>query len=470
MKLFFTLLIAVFWLGSTAQAYELPDLGEHSATILSPKEAKQLEKEFMKEVYSRLSILDDTIINNYIQNLGDKLAAHATTKNRKFHFFVVRDKSINAFAGPGGNIGIYSGTFIATHSESELAAVLAHEIAHVTQHHIERLIERAKNAQITAIAGMLAATIIGITAGGSGNMATGAAMASMGGMGQHMINFTKDKEIEADNISMKILYDSGFDPASAPNFFERIQRITHNYHNSAPTFLSTHPATNDRIAESKNRANLYPKKTTNSQDTYNLLHARMRFLTFRSPSNAVRYFQKQLASKQHNNSKALHYGYTLALYKNRQLTQATKIITTLQKKYPGEVLLQLAAAQIAEANKQPQKAINILKQVLTNHPDYYPLFIQYGQTLITAKHSQEARDFLKSKIIKYSDNADLYLLLARAYAQNNQKTEAYQAKAKAYEIGGHNQHAIVLLQQALKAPKLSTIEQSIIRAKIKRLN
>ena len=434
-----------------------------SAYGLSPKEEKQMGKEFMQAVRSHLEILDDNIINDYIQNLGDKLAANSNAENKKFNFFIVLNPAINAFAGPDANVGIYSGIFLATRSESELAAVMAHEIAHVSQHHMEHLIERAKNTQITATAGALAALLIGIAAGTS-NIGTGAAMASMGGAHQHLINFTRDKEIEADHIGMQTLYNSGFNPEAMPSFFERVQRLTYDYNNNQiPTFFLTHPATTDRIAESKDRANQYQKKQTRDQNTYNLLHARLKVLTLRHPTDAIRYFKHQ------NETVATQYGYALALYENQQLGQATSIINNLQKKYPNEVLFQMAAAQLAAANKQPDNAINILKTALSSYPDYYPLFIQYGQTLIDAKHPQEARDFLKSKIIQYSNNSDLSWLLADAYAQNNQKADAYQAKARSYEIEGYYRQAGVLLQQALKVPKLSSTEKAIIHAKIERL-
>lgn len=459
----------IYWIGSAAYAYELPDMGEHSATILTKKEEKQLGKEFMQAVRSSLTILDDSIINDYIQNLGDKLVANSNAKNKKFNFFVVLNPSINAFAGFDAYVGIYSGTIIATRSESELAGVLAHEVAHVTQHHMQHLIERAKNTQMTAAAGALAAVLVGVAAGAN-DVATGAAMASMGGAAQHLLSFTKEKEIEADHIGMKTLYNSGFDPEAMPNFFERVQHLTYDYgNNQVPTFFLTHPATTDRIAESKDRANQYPKKQIKNQNTYYLLQARMQVLTLHNPITSVRYFQKQLTTKRQDETGATQYGYALALHKNQQLAQATTIINDLQKKYPNEVLFQMAAAEIVQANKQTDAAINILKTALSAHPNYYPLFIQYSQTLIARERSQEACDFLKSKIIQYSDDADLYWLLAEALAQNNQKTDAYQAKARSYEISGYYRQAGVLLQQALKAPKLSSTEQSIIRAKITRL-
>lgn len=446
--------LLIIILSITAQAYELPDLGERSATILAPQEEKKLGKEFMQKVRASLPMVDDVIINDYIQNLGKKLTKGS---KKSFNFFVVKDAGINAFAGPDANIGIYSGTIVATQSESELAAVLAHEIAHVTQHHLEYLIERAKNAQLTAAAGTITALIISIVGGNSAkNVAGGVTMASMGGVQQHMISFTKSKEAEADRIGMKILYNSGFTPMAMPDFFKRIQQMNYDYGNRALEFLATHPTTTERIAEAKDRANQYPKKKLVSSNTYNLLRERIKVLTAHNPARI---------SKTNSNSPALQYGYALALYNNHQVAEAAVIINKLQQQYPEEVLFQMAAAQVATANA----AINILKVALQQHPDYYPLLVQYGETLLRAKQAQAARDFLKAKAMQYGNDAHLYYLLAQAYAQTGQKADAYQAQAKAYAIYGHKQQAKVLLQQALKTPKLNATERAIIRAKIEQL-
>lgn len=450
-------------------AYEIPDLGEHSATILTPQKEKQMGKEFMQIVRLNTDILDDDIINDYIQKLGDKLASNSKVKNKKFHFFVILNPSINAFAGPDGNVGVYSGIIAATNSEDELAAVMAHEIAHVAQHHIEYLIERVKNTQITATATALAALIIGV-ATGAGNAATGATMASIGGAHQHLINFTKAKEIEADHIAMKILQNSGFDPESMSNFFERVQKLTYDYNqDQITTHFSTHPTTNDRIAESKDRFKQLVTKQFTNQNTYNLLHARLQVFSLRNTTDAVRFFKNQLANNPKTNTTALQYGYALALYKDHQLPQAIRIINDLQKKYPNEILFQMAAAQINLANKQPDAAINILKNAINIHPNYKPLFMQYAQTLINAGHSQAACNFLRFKVIQDQNNAALYRLLAKSFAQNNHKIDAYQAQARSYEIEGYYQQAIAMLQQALKETKLNPTEKSIIHAKIKRL-
>lgn len=469
-----TLLLLI--LSLTALGYEeLPDLGEYSATLLSPQKQKQLGKEFIKEIRENVPILDDPIINDYITNLGNKLVSHANGKNRKFHFFIVKSSMINAFAGPDSYIGINSGTITTVKSESELAAVMSHEIAHVTQHHIERLIDTAKTTQITALASTLAAIVIGSLAKSdtTGNLASGVITSSMGGAVQHMINFTKQHEIEADNIGMKILYNSNFDPNAMPSFFERMQRSTYSYVNEAPQFLLTHPVTNDRIAESKNRANQYnyPFKEKQSQTTFDLIRARTQAITDGGSRGLADPLNSQARHRTPRDDKfvALLYGRAIVLYQKHQVAAASSITAQLRKNHPHEILFQMLEAQLAVANKQLDSALNILKTTITQYPNYYPVAIQYAQTLVTAQHYAAACEFIKAKIRQYPEEADLYRLLATASAQNNKKADAYQAKAKAYELDGYNRQAITLLQQALKVPQLSTSDYAIINARIDRL-
>lgn len=465
------LLLILLLLPLTSAADELPDLGESSATILSTKEEKRLGKEFIKEVREQFPIIFDPIINNYIQNIGDTLVAHTKNQKRKFHFFVVDDPSINAFAGPAAYIGINSGVITTAGSESELAAVMAHEIAHVTQHHIERLIAKYKTTQLTTMASTLAAILIGATSHSSSlnNIASGTVMASMGGAMQQMINFTREHEIEADNIGMKILADAGFDPSAVPNFFERMQRSQYNYINETPKFLLTHLVTSERIAETKNRANRYSFKNSRLQDTFYLIQARTQILTAANLLDTIKSLQIKITQKTSKNLTALQYGYALALYKNQQIAKAVAIVNELQKINPNELLFQMLAAELALANKQSDYPLQLLKTAYENHANYYPLILQYGHALIATRQIDLACDFIRSKIRLYPEDANLYRLLAAAYAKKKQKADAYLAKAKAYELDGYNREAGILLQQALKTTKLSANNRAIINTRIEQL-
>ena len=381
------------------------------------------------------------------------------------------DSSINAFAGPDAHIGINSGTIISQKSKDMLAAVMAHEIAHVTQHHIARLIRTARNTKLATVASMLAAIIVGASAGKKslGTIATGATMASIGGGIQNMISFTKEHEIEADNIGMKILYNSGFDPNAMPDAFLHMQRLRLAYSNDIPTFLLTHPVTSDRTAEAKNRANLYKFKRKPKKNNFPLIQARTKVITEKNTEKLLRTLQTEIKTSKQKDKTALEYSYALALYKNLDFAKAEKAISPLLKKDSNEILFQLLAAQIESSTKQKRKALKRLKKALASNKNYYPLTVLYAETLTKSKHSKEAIHFIRSKMRAYPNDSYLYLLLSQAYAQNNQKGEAYIARAKAYEIEDYKKQALILLQQAAKIPKLNSNNRAIINARIDQL-
>ena len=233
---------------------QLPDFGDSSSKAFSNADERAIGEAFMREIRSRLTIVDDPEVEQYIQWIGYRLVSESDYYNLGFTFFVVADNQINAFAAPGGYIGANSGLITASESESELAAVLAHETAHVTQRHIARSIELAGRNNIPAIAGLIAAIIIG-TQNSQAGAATAAAV--VGGQAQKQIDFTRANEKEADRVGMQLLESSGFDPRAMPAFFEKLQSES-RYYRKPPEFLSTHPVTTARIADTRGRAEQFP--------------------------------------------------------------------------------------------------------------------------------------------------------------------------------------------------------------------
>jgi predicted Zn-dependent protease len=225
--LFVRAIIAIIlaWLYSFSQASaalpELPDMGASSETLFSPEEEKRLGEAFYRNLHQHVKISQDPEIQDYIASLGGRLVTHSDMANRTFHFFVVVQPNINAFAGPAGYIGVNSGLILATQSESELAAVLAHEIAHVTQHHLQRAFAAARRMTLPLAAATLAAILIGTQ---TPELGQAAIIAVQAGSLQHQINFTRSHEQEADRVGIQLLAESGFDPRSMPLFFERLQQ------------------------------------------------------------------------------------------------------------------------------------------------------------------------------------------------------------------------------------------------------
>ena len=465
-KTIFVIIICIW--NISCFAYELPDLGDYSTTVFTSKEEQKIGKEFMREVQNNMSLCSDPLISDYIQTLGGKLLKQTSAKKQHYHFFVVNDSNINAFSGPAGYIGVNTGTIVATRSESELAAVLAHEIAHSTQHHIERMIQQQKGMLIPETVVMAAAILAGVTAGGgAANAVSGAATAMAAGSAQHSINYTREMEAEADSIGIKILYKAGFDPNAMSGFFSRMQHLNYDYDDDAPAFLIDHPLTNKRIADSTGRAVNFPKTSVITNPDYYFIRARTQCLAAKNDSSTINFFKTERNNGQHTN--AVQYGYAMALLQAHKYQTAEDVINKLTSLSPNLVLPSMLAAEIQLANKKTNAAITSLQNLLAKYPYFYPLVLQYAQTLIKAGRWQLATEFLRNKSIHYLDDAEIYRLLADAEAKSGHKADAYMAQAKFYAIAGYNRQAIILLQQALRLSNLSFNNKTIIEARINNL-
>lgn len=467
MKKFINLIIILsVIITSGIKAQELPSLGNYSATVLSTAQERQLGQAFMQEITAKVPLVQDPLINNYLQTLGYKLVSHTDHGQTKFHFFIVKNNTINAFAGPGGYVGVNAGIILITKTESELAGVLAHEITHVTQHHIARAITRQKQLALPTMAAILAAVVLGTQAGT--DVAAGVIGATVGGSIQGMINFTRHSEQEADRIGIQTLYRSGFNPMAMPNFFERMQQAEFSAGNDIPEYLRTHPLTTSRIADAKNRTLQYQvsKTALQSSEDYYLMRARIRVELSRTGKDAANYFHDQLKNNTYQNRDAIYYGYALALLKAKHPDTATKIINQLLQQQPHQVVYQMALAEIKTTTHHPKTAVPILKNALEFNPDFYPLIVQYAKTLIIAKQFNTAGHFITQEIQAYPNDATLYTLLSQAQGNAGNLTAAYQARAKVFALNGNNNMAIIQLQQALKQPNLDRHTKIIINAKI----
>ncbi len=247
--------------GEIRHGLDLPEIGDPSGTLFTPVQEKELGEAFFRSLHGQTEVNQDPEVDEYIQSIGHKLSANCDNPAQPFHFFVVNDPAINAFAGPGGYIGVNAGLILVSEAESELASVLGHEIAHVTQRHLYQAFQAQGRIQLISFAAMIAAMLVGSRMGGNSyqnqayctaktegcqrntNTGQGLAMAAMGAGTQAMINFTRDNEAEADNVGMQILSRSEFDPRSMPTFFERMQQSTRFAGHGTPEFLLTHPVT-----------------------------------------------------------------------------------------------------------------------------------------------------------------------------------------------------------------------------------
>jgi len=442
---------------------ELPNLGDASGQVISPKQDKELGAYFMRQIRQAGMVLDDEESTSYLQALGHKLAIHSENPGYGFTFFLVNDDSINAFAGPGGYIGANVGLVLAAESESELAGVLAHEIAHVTQRHLARSFQAQERMSLPTTAAILAAILIGATADpGAGAAALTAASAA--GM-QAQINFTRANEKEADRVGIQTLADADFDPFGMPRFFERLQKNSKLYGTRPPEFLSTHPVTINRISEATTRAETYPRVKEYTNLDFLLIQARLRVNNFANPKQVladVRRYEGKSGGK----SPVERYEFALLLSINEQHDEALPIIQKLQKSDPDRIAYRLSLGQILRAAKQEREALDIYKDTLDLYPGEAMVILPYATTLMATGNAEKAYTLLTD--ITSNDEVDpqIYKLLAQAAGATDRPVQTHTAMSQYYFMNGYTNQAIEQLKLAEKSPSLSAYQTARIQARI----
>ena len=441
----------------------LPDLGDESSAAITPSQERRLGAEFMRQARKTLKLVDDPEINGYIQSLGQRLVSHSDTPHQPFHFFVVEDPTINAFAVPGGYVGVHTGLMLNAQSESELASVLAHEISHVTQRHIPRMIVEEQHASLPALAAILASILVassGHSGGEAGIALTSAAMA------QREINFTRAFEEEADRIGEGLLARSGFDPRAMPKFFERMQAANRYNDTSLPEFLRTHPVTTNRIADARNRAEQYPVRNVRDSLEFLLTRARLQAFDVGDPVEIARGFRANLAQGKFRNALAERYGYALAMMRAQDIAGARAEIAKLVAQQPDRISFRIAQAQIEAAGGKFDEALSIYAAAYRKSPSWSPLAREYASTLLQTGRAREALAILAPVVREGTDDPGLYKMMASAAGDTGDRVEAHRSMAEYYYLNGNFPAALEQLQIATRFAGDNFYLQSSLDARI----
>ena len=449
--------------GTPADNINLPDLGDQSASVITPLQERKLGEDIMRQARRRLTFLDDAELNYYLQALGQRLVAGSDSPRQEFHFYIVKDSSINAFAVPGGFISVHTGLLLATQSEAEFASVMAHEIAHITQRHIPRMIADAQRTTLPAMASVLAAVLLGAGGHPGGDAAIALTTATVA---QRELNFSRAFEEEADRLGMNTLARAHFDPRAMPAFFEQLQNFNRHNESSLPEFLRTHPVTVNRIADSRNRAERFPYRQVPDSPEFHHARARIRALTADDPVESVRTFRGNLAQGKYRDADAERYGYALALARTRQYDAARAEIQKLIERRPELPAYRLAEAEIETAAGRYDAALSLYAAARRKFPGYTPLLRTHAEVLLKAGRAREARDLLRLALKRQPDDPALYRLLAQAAGDSGARVEAHQAQAEAQYLNGNPDAAIEQLQIAARLVRDNFYLQSSIEARI----
>lgn len=445
-----------------ALASDLPDLGEISRVTLSQSEEARIGREAMQQIRLSRDYLDDPVVENYLANLGDRLAASSQDPAQRFEFFTVNDPSINAFAMPGGYVGIHTGLINAARNESELAGVLGHEISHVTQHHIARLIDGQKTVGLAS----LAALAVAILAARTNTQMSEAAIVTAQAAGiQSQLNFTRDNEREADRFGLLTLQATGFAPQGMASFFERLQAQSRKYENNAPSYLRTHPLTHERIADIQDRLAHMPATGRIDSTEFQLVRARIQAMDG-NPADAMQRFSE---GGRGSPSAANWYGLAKAAVRAGDLSRAREAYAKLEKAEANSALVPYLEAEISLADKRVSQAVKQTAAALKQYPGYRPLAYLHTRALLLAGRAEEARAFLEDQLRVFKGDARLYAMLAESHQSLGHAAQSHLAQAEAYLLQDLTASAIEQLSLAQRDSQADFYTASIVDARLRAL-
>ncbi|HVB48640.1 MAG TPA: M48 family metalloprotease [Burkholderiales bacterium] len=460
------LLVLVLVAVPRAYAGGLPDLGDPASAVLSPRLERHIGEQAAREIRSAPSYIDDPEIIDYLDTIGNRLVAAMPSPYPEFQFLPIRNSEINAFAMPGGFVGVNSGLIMATDNESELAAVLAHEITHVTQNHIARMLTAQQRLQLPTMLALAAAIIAGRS---RPDLAVGAAAAAQGGVVQSQLAYSREFEREADRIGFERLVKAGFDPRAMGQFFEKLQSYTRlSQDGSIPAWLQDHPLTPERIADAENRAADYPYRQHVDSVEYGLVRTKLR-AEEHDPRDAVSRFSSALSDGRYANEADARYGLVVALLRADQPRQAEAALAKLRVTGVASPMIETLAARVAQARSDRGGALELLKRAHANYPYSRILFYAYAGALEDGGQNAQALKVAGAGLQLYPHDARLYGLKAKAYAALGKGLLQHQAQAEVYYLEGSLPAAIEQLQLARAAGDGSFYDLSMIDARLRDL-
>ena len=430
----------------------------------SNRELDQLEREFIDQINQSPLVIHTPLAEQYINHLGKRLAQHGDIKTP--FFFIVNSNEINAFAGPGGYIGVNTHLILATDNESELAAVMAHEMSHVRLHHLYRMLEHEKQMKIPMLASMLASIALGVV---NPMLGSGAIMATLGGFAQSDINFIRSNEKEADRIGIDILTKAGLDPRGMSSFFKKMQDNSRYYSGSnIPNILRTHPIDAERIAEAENRyAHLKLTPVDDSID-YRLFKELVRTAVNTNNKALLEDYQRCIKNQPQNTP--CRYGHALVLSQINQNNAAEEELRALLLQEPENVYVLIALVNTEIANHHANKAVDRLSPLQNNHLNNDALMLAYADSLAAANQLEKAAMILLKVTRLHPRDVKLCETLAQAYAANHRNDYAYFTEAQGALLQNQPKEAIRLLKLSKQLAQKDKLLLARIEAKLEEIN
>jgi predicted Zn-dependent protease len=445
----------------------LPELGDPSGADLSASQERKLGETIMQQIRASGAYLFDPEVNDYLNELGNRLVTAIPGAQFDFEFFAMADPTVNAFALPGGFVGVNTGLILLTQTESELASVLGHEITHVMQHHIARSIAAQRDAALVSLAALAAAILASRShSNASGDLTQAAVSASQGLAIQKQIDFTRRNEEEADRLGFARTYAAGYDPNAMATFFERLQKASIWFEGNSPSYFKDHPETYQRIAEAQARAFTKPFRQVPDSLDFQMVRALLKSYEG-TPRDAVLFFRDAIAEKKYNSEIAAHYGLVASYLRAEDFKNAQAELATLEKMAPPHPMIEGMAGQVLMQSGQLKEAIARYEAALVRYPNKMQLIYDYPAALLKDNEAAKAAAFLTAQLQRFPGDGPLHQVAAKTYAALGKQLLEHQHLAEFYAWQGNLRAAVQQLELAVKAGDGNFYERSVAESRLR---
>ncbi len=437
------LLILLFNFSAAAARQELPEMGDTSSASVSPAVERIIGEDLLRQIRAQLPTIDDPILKYYTELHLYNLAVHSEVKDKALHPVLIDSSDINAFAAPGGVVGINAGLYLFAHDIHEFSSVLAHELAHLSQRHFARGIEIQQRQTLPYVATLLGAILIAAAAGGEAGMAAISSAQAAAQMGQ--LRYSRSREQEADRLGVDTLYTAGFDPNGMARMFGRMQRAF-RFDRKPPEFMLTHPVTESRITDARNQSEKYKEREIQDSPEYQMMRARVQIYYADTPAAAVTLFRDKIARG--DRSDAAFYGLAVAQAKAGNFSEALESARLLHIKKPDSLLLAISYAEILVMSKRNEEAIKLLRGLLEINPNNQPMAMILSKAYTNENRFNEAVAVLKTQSTLHPNDHDIWYELAEITGLAGDVIGVHLARAEFFALVGNYRKAVEHLEYA----------------------
>lgn len=441
---------------------KLPDIGISGFSVLSLDKERQIGNAMMRQLRASQPIIQDPVLIEYINHLGNQLVKNAQDVNYAFKFFLINNKELNAFAFFGGHVGIHSGLLTTADNESELASVIAHEISHVTQRHLARRLESQSNNQALTMAGMVSGILLALV---NPTVGMAALSASMAASQQAGINYTRGNEKEADRVGIALLANSNFDPQAAPSFFGKMSE-KYRYASKPPAMLLTHPLPESRIADARQRAHKYPLKRLAPSLSFELAKSRIQARYQKNTIDNIAYFKQQIRKKSYSLRSGADYGLALSYLENKEFQKAKNILEKLIRNDKNNLFYIDALTDVYIGLEEYEAALTMLSASSLLMPNNQVISLNHSNALLYSGAYEQAETVLQDFLLVNPGNFIAYDILTTVYRKQDKKGLMHVTKAEVLALLGAYNKAVDELQTSYNFVDEQPLLQKRIKARI----